>query len=377
MGRRKKTSVPNLICVLDFGGSMTKIFFGDLSGKCSLLCMEPEVMGMPESAIASYKRTLLGSADQKDSAYVGVGNDYYAVGYLAQTQFFGNAGLSEPKYERALPKTLAAVWVAGQHLTLGNQFNVAIGVLLPPGEYEDRERFEALLRSALARYETPTGMLKVNLSQFNCKPEGGGIYLMYCADRSTEVKRSVCAVVMVGYRNASVLVSNRGQVGQLKTSNLGFIRMVELVQKRSSGLEATALAEAIALAGEQVDIRPLRGLFQDADADLRREKVDKLSQVIKEVRIEYAAMLESWLKEALPQRLDEVILCGGTADYLHRELNEHFPATPIIWHADIDIPEELDISEMGNRLADVYGMYLYFTQLLQVQLAHSLEVSCG
>lgn len=377
MGRRKKISVPDLICVLDLGGSMTKIFFGDLSGGCWLLCMEPEVMEVPESAIVSYKRTKLGNAQPKDSAYVGVGDDYYAVGYLAQTQFFGNAGLSEPKYERALPKTLAAVWVASRQLTLGNQFNVAIGVLLPPGEYEDRERLEALLRSALARYQTPTGTLKVNLSQFNCKPEGGGIYLMYCADRSTEVKRCVCAVVMVGYRNASVLVSNRGQVGQLKTSNLGFIRMVELVQQRSSGLEATALAEAMATAGESVDIRPLRRLFQDADTDLRREKVDKLSQVIKEARTEYATMLKSWLKEALPQRVDEVVLCGGTADYLHRELNEHFPATPITWHADIDIPEELDQSKMGNRLADVYGMYLYFRESLPVPLAPGSEVNCG
>jgi hypothetical protein len=336
--------------------------------------MEPEVMRVPASAIANYERTKLGSADPKDAAYVGVEDDYYAVGYLAASQFHANAGLSELKYERALPKTLAAVWVASQYLSLGNQFNAAIGVLLPPGEYEDREHFEALLRSALANYETPTGTLNVNLSQFNCKPEGGGIYLMHSAEHSAQVKLSVCAVVMVGYRNASILVSNRGQVGQFKTSNLGFIRMVELVQKRSSGLDTTELAQAIATSGEEVDIRPLRRLFQDTDADLRREKVDKLTKAIKESRTEYVAMLESWLKEALPQRLGEVILCGGTADYLHRELNEHFPATPITWHADIDIPEELDKYDMGNRCADVYGMYLYFAESVQVQFAHSLEV---
>jgi hypothetical protein len=62
---------------------------------------------------------------------VSVEDQCYAVGYLAQSKFNGNPGLSSLKYERAFPKTLAAVWVAARELKLKNKLSAAIAILLP------------------------------------------------------------------------------------------------------------------------------------------------------------------------------------------------------------------------------------------------------
>jgi len=136
----KRTRLPDLTIVLDFGGSATKgVYAGaDLRNE-KILCMEPEVISLTLPAVTHYEQSKLGSALPVDSAWVKIDEACYAVGYLARSQFNANPGLSSLKYERALPKTLAAVWVAAQELKLKNKFSVAIAVLLPPGEYESIE----------------------------------------------------------------------------------------------------------------------------------------------------------------------------------------------------------------------------------------------
>ncbi|MBR8839183.1 MAG: ParM/StbA family protein [Stigonema ocellatum SAG 48.90 = DSM 106950] len=210
--QQKKVAL--LTLALDFGGSATKIVYAtSLDQKARLLCMEPEVAVLGRESILEYEGGKLGSSDPENVAWVAVGEQYRAVGYLAQSRFYANAGLSELKYERAIYKTLAAIWVIKEKLQLGSRLGVAIAVLLPPGEYEDRERFEKMLRSSLAEYQTPTGRMSVSLKAFNCKPEGGGIYLVHRRKVGEVLKTRVCAIAMIGYRNASVLVSQRGVIG--------------------------------------------------------------------------------------------------------------------------------------------------------------------
>lgn len=122
MVRRRK--LPDLTIVLDYGGSATKGVYADACLNERLLSMEPEVISLPRASIANYEQTKLGEAQPVDSAWVSVDEEMcYVVGYLAQSRFNGNPGLSSLKYERAFPKTLAAVWVAAQELKLGNKFS--------------------------------------------------------------------------------------------------------------------------------------------------------------------------------------------------------------------------------------------------------------
>jgi hypothetical protein len=152
-----ETIRPQAIAACDYGGSATKILYAGPKNQIRLLCMEPEVVFVPHESILAHGRDQLGSAEPENTAWVAFRNDYRAVGYLAKERFHANAGLSELKYERALHKTLAGMWAIKEKLNLPPKFTAAIAVLLPPGEYEDRGRFEWVLREALADYQTPTG----------------------------------------------------------------------------------------------------------------------------------------------------------------------------------------------------------------------------
>jgi hypothetical protein len=85
--------------------------------------------------------------------------------------------ISELKKNNATYKVLAAVWVLAQNYQLGNQLDLSLACFLPPGEYRDRENFQTQLETALKEFETPTGIFKVNLIDFNCKPEGAGVFM--------------------------------------------------------------------------------------------------------------------------------------------------------------------------------------------------------
>ena len=358
---------PEVTVAFDYGGSFTKIIYTGLDKQVRLLCMEPEVASVPRESILAYTRDQLGSANPENTAWVAFRNDYRAVGYLAKQRFHANAGLSQLKYERALHKTLAAMWVIKEKLRLSQYFTAAIAVLLPPGEYEDRSRFERLLREALANYQTPTGQMSVELLVFNCKPEGGGIYLMHNKKVGSALKERVCAIAMIGYRNASLLVVQRGDVRPGKMSDLGFIRMVEKVVARTSGQTAEGLTPAIVATGVDFKTAPLMRLARSSTREGRTEEVQQMIAVIKQVRPEYLRSLTSWLDENLPPDCDEIVFSGGTADYLKKELNEHYDRTPIVWNAEISIPSVLDKKGFGNRLSDVYGMFSYFKGALKNQ----------
>lgn len=376
MARRRK--LPNLTIVLDYGGSATKGVYADACLNERFLSMEPEVISLPRASITNYEQTKLGSAQPVDSAWVSVDDDLcYVVGYLAQSRFNGNPGLSSLKYERAFPKTLAAVWVAAQELKLGNKFSAAIAVLLPAGEYESGKQLYELLVDGLKSFQTPTGLMSVNLTHFDCKPEGGGIYMIHRSQLGETARRKTVAVVMVGYRNASVLLAERGQVTKRVTSNQGFIKLVELVEAGIAGFPSTAqLARAIARAGDKLDARHLLPLAMSSVKEVRQEEVQKLGLVISTCRVEYASALCSWLREVLPRQvnLEEVILCGGTADYMRSELESHFAHTEISWNAGINLPDPLQDIELGSRLCDAYGMYVYFRGVIADSFAVTTPV---
>lgn len=364
---RSRTKEPELCIVLDFGGSLTKGIYRDKSGEATLFSMEPEVISLPKTSIDEYEALKMGTPDPTDSAWVGCGDDYYAVGYLARSQFYGNAGLSSFKYERAFPKTLAAVWAVAHRLglTQKKKISAAIGVLLPAGEYENAELLKEFITEGLANFSTPTGTMSVSLTHYQSKPEGGGVLMVYATAQGAAVlKTKTVAVVMVGYRNASILVSERGVVGKRVTSPLGFVRLVELVEKRISTLVNTArLATAIALAGESIKTAPLMPLAMSSQQESRLSEVEKLVSAISSSRTQYLHSLSSWLRENLPKELDEVILCGGTAYYLRDSLEKFFSScsVEVVWDGDMELPLHLQTQDLGRRMCDVYGMYRYFT----------------
>lgn len=361
MSRLNKKAYPRATLTLDFGGSGTKGIVQIQGSTPNVLYMEPEVIEVPRTSLMSKTQNNLCNAYPENAAWVGVGEQYRAVGYLAQTAYVAPSFLRPRKYELAVYKTLAAVWVVKQKYKLPAAFDLSLALLLPPGEFEDSYLLEPMLKEALLGFDTPTGELRVNLTSYECFPEGGGIYMMYCKNKGENAKRWTIAIVQVGYRNASVLVSRRGVLDKGKTTNLGMARMVDLVMERTSGLLPNALAVAIASSGSDPKPHHFLGLVAIADAEQRMAQVEKIVAAVQSARTEYAIALTSWLQEVLPaeNELSGVVVCGGTADYLKNELLAAFKSTTLVWHGEVQVPAELDKHALGSRLADVYALSEY------------------
>lgn len=370
------SSSTHLILALDFGGSGLKGIYQLVGAETSqTLFMEAQTFAATLESLQEKTDGNLDKVYPENLAWVGIDGDYRAVGYLAVTRYLSNPELSKKKYSLAVYRTLAAIWVVQQKLKLPEQIKVSLGVLLPPGEFEDAHTLAKLLQKAcLSGFTTPTGKMRVSLN-FQCYPEGGGVYLLHTFKNSEQTKRTTVGIAMIGYRNASVLISQRGMINQGKTSNLGMVRLIELVLEKTSGLTTEELLKAIVTAGNNIEPYDFYSLTESGIApELRRLEAKKITEALIRSRSEYLNSLTIWLSEVLPKALDEIIFCGGTADYLKVQLNDFFSAISLKWHSDFILPKKWQHQWLGNRLADVYGVFLVLSKASQALITE--EVVC-
>ncbi|MEM7556969.1 MAG: ParM/StbA family protein [Cyanobacteria bacterium P01_A01_bin.84] len=380
--RNNFDSAPVISVVLDFGGSGTKGIYSKYETRTAhSLFMEPEVISVRAESIQIYEENCIGTTDYENKAWVSVKQEMKAVGYLAESEYHGNSGLTELKYERAIYKTLAAIWVIKEKLKLPSKIKVALCTLLPPGEFENKSEFEKLLRTSSTDYLTPTGRMHLKYEIFQCLPEGAGVFLSHQKRFGRDaLKQKISAVVMIGFRNASILISRRGVVSREgKTSDLGMVKMIDKVLNRSAGQDIKNLTSAIVsststvnlskiqssqITDNDINTRPLMKLLRSKTKEGRKVEIRTLVSAIYTAKSEYLKGVTNWLDEIVPKDVDEIIFCGGTAHYLRVELDSHFRTTPCIF-SENSLPKTIDKDCLGNRLTDVYGAFLYFDEILQ------------
>jgi hypothetical protein len=374
---KKKPSIPDAILAIDFGGLSTRVFCqsSQAGSKASSFVMESQVGPVSQDIANCFTKPNLASASPENIAWVAIGNECRAVGYLAAAQFNAHIGLAGLKYSSALYKALAALWVVSRKLDLGNQFSAAISVFLPPGEFNDSKQFFELLNQYSASFETPTGKLSVTLDKTQALQEGGGIALIHNSNLGSAFKQRVTAFVMVGFRNASIIVSARGAVGKGKTSDLGMVKLVDLVQERTSNYDASRLALSIASSGVSYNRPYFYRIARNREDAAKDREVDQLIEAVKLSRFDYARMLSHWINEVLPPDLDEIVFCGGTSEYMKPELRNQFSHYSLSWHAGITVPKTLDPDGLGCRIADVYGLFSYFKSQFEVLRQRSVATT--
>lgn len=356
--KKRNTRTVNLVLAIDFGGSLTKLVGGISQNQYVAMTMEPEVVEVTEGGIRLHEKNAIGSGRPKDRSWVKLNGKVYAVGYLAR-QFLGDAGLWKAKTEIAIQKLLAALWVMKRHWSkqLGNKrIRIDLACLLPPGEYQEKTEFEASVREALEGFESPDGKMMISCNNFYCFPEGFGVLSNFEYQWGQDfLKNKVCAVVMLGHRNSSLMVCHRGRVNQFDSSELGFIQLVRKVIQRTAGLEETSLSEAIAMAGHDIDPHYLEPVLRHQDPVMRKQELENLIEAISISRQEYLILLQEWILKTIPSTVTEVVLCGGTADYL-----EELPALSqfrLYQPGDIKVPYLFSQLNIGNRMTDVAGLW--------------------
>lgn len=364
--------MPDLTIAFDPGSSLGKVFFTLKTFQPELLLMEPEVAQVPQRSLEAYEEGKIGTPAPENAAWVEYRGQCRAVGFLAQDRFYADLKLEDPKFELALYKTLAVVGAIAQQKSLPNGASLLLGVLLPYGEYEDRKVFERLITEALAGFRFRGEERSFELINFVCRPEGFGL-LSRGRTPGSSLRDRVIAVVMLGYRNTSVLVMNRGVMTQGETADLGFCKLVAMVQRLTSGQKPLKLAAAISKAGPKISAKALAHLARVSDSALRDEEIAQIREAIAAARAEYWLMLGDWLRKRIPLEVDEVMLAGGTAYYWQRELNALFPQAEISWCTRLE--EQITqtyvskVSEKGLnfRLTDAYGLFFYLCGTPELQ----------
>jgi hypothetical protein len=358
---------PDVIIALDPGGSLTKIIYQPLQGVPQVLVMPPQVIATQRQAVALQSQwgdALLGPPES--SAWVAFNQQVYAVGVLAQ-DLRASSGLRSLKWEKAVYKTLAALWVIQQRLKLKARFKVALTCVLPAGEFEDRGVFEAALRQALEEFETPTGMMQVTLQRFDCRPEAFGVAALYGQQQPL---MSSLAFIMLGYRNASLLLMRAGKMQVGVTSELGFVRCLERVSRRCSGVGPdNHLASAITEARRERNAVPYLRLANYSDIAIKEQKARAMVQIVAEEKAAYAEMVLDWLDEVLPtEDRMTLVFCGGTTDEIRPYLDRYCPEYAHQYQVISQFPESFDAVGLGDRLADVYGIFLCLQQTLGLEV---------
>jgi hypothetical protein len=374
MSRRKK--IPDLALAVDFGGSGTKVFYALRNGDSLVgsFLMEPEVGRVPRQTLSGYEKRKFTSGLPENEAWVGVGDEYAVVGYLAVSQSLGLSSLSLLKSEQAVSKFLAALWVVYKRRPqLGKKFKLMATVLLPGGEYAERERLKRDLKAALASFETPDGQFCVELLSLGCLPEGAGIYLGYRGRAPESFSQERIGFLMLGYRNASFLFSERGAVASVREqADLGMVRLIERVKSRTSGLDAKRLSEAVFEAGESAKRDVLWKVCRSRSASRRSEEVEGVMAAVRLARQEYVNLLWSWIDEVLPPRVERLVFSGGTTDYLRSEIESVYTVTPVVFHGGLVVPQKYVAENWASRFVDVWAVFLGL--LTKLKQDYGLEI---
>ncbi len=350
----------------DPSSSLSKAFYTTGGYSPEWLVMEPDVVQVSPEAIVQYEENCIGSPKSTDSAYISVNDQPYAVGFLAKTRFYAQSKLEVLKFEAAVYKVLALVGALAQEKKLGTVFSLNLGILLPYSEYADRTRFQEVLKNALATFKFKKVEYRVRLEGFVCLPEGAGLLLKGLDFKVPPSERDV-AVIMIGYRNASLLVTHRGQMDQGETTPLGMIRMLERIVEATSGLSATELVSPVYKAGKRVKLSSLKVLDKTTIHQWGNEELKDLQQIVMAARKQYWQLLTDWLKSRKLTNVETVILAGGTAHYYQDELSKFFQEIPVNWGDKLEVQLEnkmgnlLSKKELNWRLTDVFG-YFYWCQ---------------
>lgn len=415
----------DITLAIDAGGSQTKVIYALSDGVRRCLSMPPEIEKIKKQRLEEYfaRQAWVGSPAPTTRAWVAWEDEVFVLGRFAQN-FNPEDHIKERKYENALYKVLAilGIIVAEHQIPVPprRKLTVALGILLPWNEYNDRSLFETPLKKMLADFKFQQTALKVELTSFLCRPEGGGIAASFVRSRGTAWLRSKrLGVLMFGHRNTTALYFEQGELKQGDSPLLGFSVLLDRIDELVGGLDRDKLAAALAQTLPQgtsmgarignkrileepkwVTVEAIKALASAKNATLREAEVRRIAQAIQAATEEYWEKIEQWLKKNSLEAsmLDDVLIGGGATQFLrprlekyfnsceqtdsnvvrsnkstHAPINDRYPSTVIDWCTELQNqtrhlpfrPEERSDQNAIVRYVDCFGLFDYLVSTLQ------------
>ncbi|BAY41568.1 hypothetical protein NIES2111_59640 (plasmid) [Nostoc sp. NIES-2111] len=358
-----ESTMPRIAASFDLGGSHNRgIVQIYPEGVPRVIAMSPEVADVSKDSIAhSFGQVRL------DSTWVGIGDEYYVLGALAKEAFFGTPALKELKFHYGLPKIAGLFWLASCQLGLNQPMEAFAQLLLPAGEIADGKDLGNTLKRKLNKgVKTPNGQLKVKLLNFSTSPEGSGIMSYRHRALGSEFDKKSIGLLMLGYRNASFLLSSKGNLAKFETTDLGMSWLVhQFVERTAVGLSKDDLRLALALVQAQNGKEnALRSISRKATPTGVESDLKLFNSVLSPLVDDYCRALIRWVKNLAV--LDEVLICGGTAELVRAPLTQYFKSVgiPIVWNGEVQIPKGLDTQGLESRIADVWTAHISYIKML-------------
>ncbi len=338
-----------------------------------VLAMEPEIADLGVESIEYLSNQLV----QDTTVWIGIGEEYYVLGALAKSMFAGTSAIRDLKYQYALPKVAAMLWLAIRRLGVKNpDIELYVHLLLPVGEASDGQTLRAKLAQNLKTgIITPTGRLKAKLRSFDVSPEGAGIMAYRSRNVNINYFQKSIGMLMLGYRNASFILSHKGNAIKAESTDLGMNWVVhQFVERTAVGLSKDDLRLISALAETtNNNFDALRFLSRKTRTEEINADVELFCRILPIVRKEYCRALWRWLRNIA--QMDEILVCGGTASFVRQELTEHFDGEgiPICWNGGMELPKYLDTMGLGDRIADAWASHISHIKFLDHELSYDRQ----
>jgi len=361
------------VLFLDLGASLSKGIFADQHGYEQLLRLGSEVSGPLTLSQIEHYQNLNPHARPEAAAWLKRGQERRAVGSLAQN-FGADTGLKERKEQRAVDKILAAIGVMAEHLDLlhpkGFQalpISLRLGVALPLDEFASRADLSQALQAATA-FEFRGTALKLDLVR-ECRflPEGAGLWRARVADlkaRGLNPNDRTIIVIMLGHRNASVLVFKQEHIqpGASSSKGPGFSEAVH------QGFQTRAFQETDQPKLFQALVSGHTKVVLTGDA-----APTDLSAAVAVGLDAYWSRLERFLRLHLSPELDaqtELVVSGGAACVMRPRLHQIFdqweiPSSRLCFYQNAALEQLLRLHQVApdalplwvSRMGDAYAGY--------------------
>ncbi len=390
----KRASKLTLIC--DLGTSLSKVLYRvGRNGSVKHFTMDAQHLILDADLIGNLnKSSEFGKPE--DNAWLQMEElSCHLVGRLAQ-EYRATTSIKSLKYESIVPKILAIVGAIAVKEKLFHSIKLDLAVLLPYGELSSSLELERELQQSTSEFKFQGDPYQLELKKYHFCPEGSGILSHLLEKQYIELVQSeTIAVLMMGYRNTSLLLFQNGtlSVDRSETTNLGFYNFSDLIIKKTSGLTRDDIQAAIytcqenfinrqTAMGEEKSITAIavEDLIKSRDRQRAGVEKSRLETAISNSRREYWQLIAAWLNEVLPtqRHLDQLIYTGGTSGFFEQELNDYllekYSTIQISSTDEIEqeLLSELDLTEVGLqkfkqqqlplRFADAWGVFRDFAR---------------
>ncbi len=361
------------ICV-DPGASLSKIFYSINNDLAKLLLMDSAMRKMPVESLV-HQVSINNNPVQNAWVRINESDIPLAVGFLAQNNY-GRARLDLPKYSLAVYKILAAIGAIAVSNKL-KKIRLVLTVLLPYGEFGNREDLKQKLVFALKDFYFQQRKMSVKLEYFECAPEGYGLLALgECSLGKSGLKGKDITVLMYGERNTSCLTFRDGVLFKKYSStvDIGFHRVKKTLCELRPGLKPEIIALALSrLANSTKKGSSSYTLALDPNMDEicwlansagystvsdRQKIVDAIINAKRDVWF----LLSEWLDIVFPSSISYLIVSGGASHFWRDNINAKFQwvTSPKINWLNEWIPYLITNFELSKRgMADEETLLAY------------------